>query len=144
MRLRVAGVGPPVVKLAGAAGGVGLYREEVDRARTAGFRVAELDLTGDRRDDPAPGPVTWDSLAGEVVQALDDMESTRAVLWGTSFGALVGLATAARRPERVRGLLLCAPPAPGWRPRLPLAALRHAETRRRPERVCAMRRWSAP
>jgi pimeloyl-ACP methyl ester carboxylesterase len=137
VKLRVEGNGPLVVKLAGAAGGVGLYHEEVGTARAGGFRVAALDLSGDRRDDPAPTPLTWDTLAGEVVQALDRLEAHRAVLWGTSFGSLVGLATAARYPEQVRGLLLCAPPEPGWRPRLPRLILRHASTRRRPARTAA-------
>jgi pimeloyl-ACP methyl ester carboxylesterase len=139
VKLRVEGNGPLVVKLAGAAGGVGLYHEEVGAARAAGYRVAELDLSGDRRDDPAPAPLSWDSVASEVARALDRLDARRAVLWGTSFGSLVGLATAARYPERVRALLLCAPPEPGWRPRFPLLILRHASTRRRPARVAT--RW---
>jgi len=117
MRLSCSGSGPLVVKLAGVAGGVGLYREEMDHAVAEGYRVAGLDTSGDRRDDPAPFPLTWDSLAGEVAEAVGRL-GDRAVLWGTSFGSVLALATAARHPERVSGLLLCHPPHPGRPPRV--------------------------
>ena len=141
MRLHVQGDGPLVVKVAGLAAGVGLYHEEVGRAWAAGFRVAELDTTGDRRDDPARAPITWEMLAGEVIEALDRLETERAVLWGTSFGSLVCLAAAARRPDRIRGLLLCSPPEPGWRPRPFLRLFDYTSSRRRPANVTA--RWFA-
>jgi 3-oxoadipate enol-lactonase/3-oxoadipate enol-lactonase/4-carboxymuconolactone decarboxylase len=110
MKLRVDGEGPLVIKLAGLASGVELYREEMDAAVAAGFRVAALDTSGDRRDDPAPGPVTWDLLTGDVERSLDELGERRAVLWGTSFGCHVALAAATRFPDRVAGLLLCVPP----------------------------------
>ena len=137
MRLRVGGSGPLVVKVPGLAGGSGLYDEEVARAREAGFRVAQLDPTGDRSDDPAAHPLSWDGLAAEVVEALDRLGSDSAVLWGTSFGCLISLAVAARQGQRVRGLLLCAPPRPGWRPPFHLWLLRLTERARRPERATA-------
>lgn len=112
MRIEVEGAGPLVVKLAGVAGGVGLYREECDAARAAGFRVAAVDLAGDRADDPAPQALTWDSLAAEVARAVDAAGGGPAVLWGTSFGTLIALAAAARWPGKVGGLLLCHPPDP--------------------------------
>ncbi|MBZ5638691.1 MAG: alpha/beta hydrolase [Acidobacteriia bacterium] len=135
MKLSAGGDGPLVVKLAGIAGGTGLYAEEMARVAEAGFRVAALDTTGDRSDDPAPGPITWDTLAGDVVRGLDALGSDRAVLWGTSFGSLVALAVSARRPERVAGLLLCHPPEPGRLPRPHAALVRWASTRRDPERA---------
>jgi pimeloyl-ACP methyl ester carboxylesterase len=110
MRFEVGGEGPLVVKLAGVAGGVALYREECDAARAAGFRVAAADLSGDRADDPAPQVLTWDFLAAEVARSVDAVGGGPAILWGTSFGTLVALAAAARWPGRVRGLLLCHPP----------------------------------
>ncbi len=107
-----------MLKIAGMVSGVDLYAEEMEVARTAGFQVAALDTTGDRRDDPAPGPLSWDLLSGEVVQALDRLDAERAVLWGTSYGCIIALATAVRYPERVSGLLLSFPPDPAWQPRL--------------------------
>ena len=104
--------GPLVVKLSGVAGGVGLYHEEMEAAARAGFRVLALDPSGDRRDDPAPGPIGWDHYVREVAVAIDQAGETKAILWGTSFGCLIALAVAARRPERVQGLLLSHPPDP--------------------------------
>jgi pimeloyl-ACP methyl ester carboxylesterase len=101
--------GPPVVKLAGIVGGIHLYNEEVTLAARAGFRVAALDVSGDRHDDPTKRTLGWDLYADEVVRDRQPVRS-RALLWGTSFGSLVALATAARHPERVAGLLLSHPP----------------------------------
>jgi len=138
MRLDDAGTGPLVLKLPGLAGGVGLQAEEVGRARAGGFRVAGLDTSGDRADDPVPGPLSWESLGAEVCAALDRLGAPRAVLWGTSFGCLICLAAAAAHPERVTGLLLCSPPDPRWRPRLYRALLEHAARRARPARAATV------
>ncbi len=135
MRLHAIGAGPLVVKIAGLAGGVRLYREEMEEAARAGFRVAALDTAGDRRDDPAPGRLTWDSMADEVFQAIERLGEERAILWGTSFGCLVALAAAARRPERVAALLLCHPPDPGSRPRAYLGLSDWAAGRPDPDAV---------
>ena len=97
---------PHVVQLAGIVGGCLLYRETGEALLRAGYRVALLDTAGDRRDDPAPGRLTWDFLAGEVVAGLDALGAERAILYGTSYGSLVALATAARFPARVQGVLL--------------------------------------
>lgn len=132
MRLRTEGRGPLVVQLAGLIGGVDLFAEARHRVVEAGYRVAALDNTGDRADDPAPWRLDWERLAGEVVEALDRLGERDAVLWGTSFGAHVALATAVRHPERVRGLLLCFPPSLGWRPKLYCAIHGWVERRKRP------------
>lgn len=119
MRLKVLDGGsgghdaPWVVQLAGIVGGCLLYREAGEALVRAGYRVALLDTAGDRRDDPAKAPLSWDYLAREVVEGLDALGAERAVLYGTSFGSLVALATAARYPERVSGLLLSHPPHHG-------------------------------
>jgi pimeloyl-ACP methyl ester carboxylesterase len=135
MRLCVRGEGPLVVKLAGLVGGVGIFDEEIGAA-AAEFRVAALDTSGDRADDPAPAPLTWDLLAGEVLAAVERLGEP-AVLWGTSFGSLVCLAAAARRPEAVRGLLLCFPPEPGWAPHAWVTVLRACRRSVAPDRAAA-------
>jgi 3-oxoadipate enol-lactonase len=136
MRLTLHGSdGPLVVKLAGIAGGIRLYDEEIAAVVAAGFRVAALDISGDRRDDPPNRPLDWSLYAGEVVEAIDRGGAPRAVIWGTSFGCLIALATASRHPERVCGLLLSHPPDPLWRPRLHLALLNWAERRSNPDLV---------
>jgi len=124
------------VKLSGIAGGVWLYREEMVAAVRAGFRVLVLDTTGDRRDDPATAPLGWDSLTGEVVRAID-RHGERALLWGTSFGSVLAMATAARHPDRVAGLLLCHPPDPLRPPPFHRAFLSWLRSRPHPERIAA-------
>ncbi len=134
MRMTVHGAeGPLVVKIAGIVGGVGLYYEEIACAVGAGFRVAALDISGDRYDDPASSPLGWELYAKEVEEAIDRDSKSRAILWGTSFGCLVALAAAARHPGRVSGLLLSHPPDPLWRPRLHLALLNWVERRADPD-----------
>jgi 3-oxoadipate enol-lactonase len=125
--------GPLAVKLSGIAGGIRLYDEEIAAAVAGGFRVAALDVSGDRRDDPPDRPITWDLYADEVKAAIDRAQAERGVIWGTSFGCMIALATAARHPERVSGLLLCHPPDPLRRPPMHLALLRWAERRGRPD-----------
>lgn len=131
------GSGPPVVKLAGIAGGVGLYREEVEAVARSGHQVAMVDLAGDRRDDPADDRLSWSFLSREVEAGFDELGLARALLWGTSFGALVALAHAARHPQCVSGLVLSLPPDPLHRPRLWKALHRWAT--RRPNADLAVR-----
>jgi pimeloyl-ACP methyl ester carboxylesterase len=136
MRITLHGTGGPlVVKLAGIAGGIRLYDEEIASAVAAGFRVAALDSSGDRRDDPPKQPLNWELYAAEVLEAIDRASASRAVVWGTSFGCMIALAAAARYPEHVCGLLLSHPPNPLWRPRLHLALLNWSERRSNPDLV---------
>jgi pimeloyl-ACP methyl ester carboxylesterase len=129
------GDGPWVVQLAGIVGGCLLYRETGEALVRAGYKVALLDTAGDRRDDPAKERLTWDFLAGEVVAGLDALKAERALLYGTSFGSLVALATAARFPDRVAGLLLAHPPRHGRKLFLP--AVRWAMRQKDPVRATA-------
>jgi pimeloyl-ACP methyl ester carboxylesterase len=117
------------VKLAGIAGGVGLYREEVEAVARAGHQVAMVDLAGDRRDDPAPVPLSWAFLADETRAGFDALGLDGAVVWGTSFGSMIALALAARHPSRVAGLVLSLPPDPSYRPRPWMALYRWARRR---------------
>ncbi len=134
MKLTLHGThGPFVVKLAGIAGGIRLYDEEIAAAVAAGFRVAALDVSGDRLDDPPNRKLDWDLYADEVQEAIDRALEMRALVWGTSFGCMIALATAARYPERISGLLLSHPPDPLWRPRLHRASLGWAERRSDPD-----------
>ena len=72
MKLTVHGTdGPLVVKLAGMAGGIRLYDEEIAAAVAAGFRVAALDVSGDRLDDPPNRQLDWGLYADEVQEAID-------------------------------------------------------------------------
>jgi len=135
VKLRVEGDGPPVVKLGGIAGGVELFREEIDQAIRSGFKVAALDNTGDRHDDPVPSTLTWELFTEEIENTLDTLEVDRAILWGTSFGCVIAMAAAARIPDRVSGLLLSFPPDPEYRPRPLLELYRWSIRKRRTDRL---------
>lgn len=76
-----------------------------------GLRVVTLDLLGHGRSDrPAdPNAYSVTSFADQVVALLDHLGAAQAVVGGTSLGANVALETAARAPERVRGLIVEAP-----------------------------------
>jgi pimeloyl-ACP methyl ester carboxylesterase len=127
--------GPVVVKLAGIAGGIRLYDEEIAKAVAAGYRVVAADISGDRWDDLAGRRIDWDLYAAEVAEAIERASAERAIVWGTSFGCLIALAAAARHPDRIRGLLLCHPPDPLRRPRLHRALLALTERGPSPDLV---------
>jgi pimeloyl-ACP methyl ester carboxylesterase len=72
-----------------------------------GNRVITLDLLGHGRSDRPPDVWRYSmpQYAEQVVALLDELEVDEAVIAGTSLGANVALETAARAPERVRGLV---------------------------------------
>lgn len=76
-------------------------------------RVFAPDLLGHGFTPPAPRPGIDENAA--IVERLLD-ETGPAVLFGSSMGGLVALATAARAPEEVRALVLIAPAVPGVPP----------------------------
>jgi pimeloyl-ACP methyl ester carboxylesterase len=73
-----------------------------------GHRVLCLDLLGHGRSDRPTHASAYriDSYAAQVFGLLDALAIPEAVLGGLSLGANVSLFAAARRPERVRGLVL--------------------------------------
>jgi len=59
---------------------------------------------------------TLDDLSDEIDRVLDDRGIESAVLCGVSFGGIVALRHAARRPSRTSALVLVSAPSPRWRP----------------------------
>lgn len=76
-----------------------------------GLHVVTLDLLGHGRSDRPADPLAYSvpAFAEQVVSLLDHLEIEQAVVGGVSLGANVALELAARRPERVRGLVVEAP-----------------------------------
>lgn len=109
--LHLGGGGRTVLVLPGVAGGVGLFRPNLQAASGAGARVVGVDLAGDRADDPRER-FDWPGFVGEIGEAIDRAGAARPVLWGNSFGAILALAFAAQAPERISALLLNGPPWP--------------------------------
>ena len=73
-----------------------------------GNRVVLLDLLGHGRSDKPrqPGAHRMDLYADQVLCLLDELGVDQVVLGGVSLGTNVSLLTAARAPEKVRGLVL--------------------------------------
>ena len=83
----------------------------------AGYRIIRLDMRGFGRSEPTPAGYRW-SLAGffadmEAVLAAENVDAFHFV--GESIGGLIGLAYAARRPERLRSAAVLSTPFNGRR-----------------------------
>jgi 3-oxoadipate enol-lactonase len=109
------GTGLPIVMIPGIQGRWEYMRPAID-ALAESFRVITFPLCGERgssRDlDPTRG---LDDFVDQIDAVLDDRHLTRAVICGVSFGGLIALRFAARRPERTSALVLVSPPGPTFR-----------------------------
>ncbi len=103
--------------------------------------------------EPAGG--WFDGWRRTIDALIDRAHERRAVLVGVSFGGVIAVHYAARRPDRVRALVLASTPGPGWRPdrrqrgylrhprlMLPLFAIR-GTLRLGPEILAARPSWPA-
>lgn len=98
----VEGSGPPLLLLNGGLMSLHAW-DPVARALTPRFRVVRCDLRGQLLS-PGPPPPTLEGHAADLVALLDRLGVTSAHVAGASFGALVGLALAARHAGRVRSV----------------------------------------
>lgn len=64
---------------------------------------------------------SFDSFVDYLDGVLNDASVERAVICGVSYGGLVALRYAARRPERTEALILVSTPGPQWKPNRRLA-----------------------
>lgn len=106
---REAGAGPALVLLHGIGNQSGSWVGQL-AALAPRFRTIAWDAPGYGGSDrlPAESPAAAD-YAGALAALLDALGIERAVLVGSSFGALIAGAFAASRPERTAGLLLLNP-----------------------------------
>ena len=73
---------------------------------TDSFRCISLDQRGHGQTDQPPTGYDWQSLAGDVVQALDQLGIRQVTVMGHSWGGYVALSVAAKFPDRVSGLVM--------------------------------------
>jgi pimeloyl-ACP methyl ester carboxylesterase len=84
------------------------------------WRVLPCSLPGEPGAESA-GNGSFESFVDHVDRVLDAAAIERAVICGVSFGGLVALRYAARRPGRTEGLILVSTPGPHWKPKPHLA-----------------------
>ena len=94
-----------LVFLHGVSGGAAGVIDILPRLTPPGWRGLAWDMPGYGASAPVE-PMTFDSLAGALVDLLDAAGLAQAVLVGHSFGGMVALQAAVRFPERISGLVL--------------------------------------
>jgi 3-oxoadipate enol-lactonase len=110
------GTGPVVVVIPGLQGRWE-WMSPALRTLATRCRVISYSLRGDLGSGgAAPAAPGFDDYVRQLDDILDKAAVPRATICGVSFGGFIALRYAARRPERVDGLILASAPAPGWHP----------------------------
>ncbi|MGK5546270.1 alpha/beta fold hydrolase [Streptomyces sp. URMC 127] len=104
----VHGSGPGLLLAHGAGGSIQGNYAPVIRALAEHHTVVAPDYPGSGATPRAEAPLTLDGLVDGIVAAADEAGLDTFTLLGYSLGTLVSVRTAARYPDRVRGLVLTA------------------------------------
>jgi 3-oxoadipate enol-lactonase len=80
------------------------------------WRVVTSSLPGERGSPPLSDEAGFDQFVRHVDDLMDAAHLSSAPICGVSFGGLVALRYAARRPARVKALILVSAPGPQWTP----------------------------
>jgi pimeloyl-ACP methyl ester carboxylesterase len=104
---------PPLVLIPGIQGRWEWMRPAIDELAKE-WRVIPCALPG---EPGAAGSMngSFDAFVDYVDGVLDAAEVERAVICGVSFGGLIALRYAARRPHRTQALILVSTPGPRWK-----------------------------
>lgn len=108
LEYHVGGRGEPLLLLHGLAGSSRNWCEVLP-ALVERYRVIAVDLPGHAHSAPLPRGATTADFADAAAAVLQAEGADRALVAGHSFGGLVALRLAQRRPELVGGLLLASP-----------------------------------
>jgi 3-oxoadipate enol-lactonase len=104
---------PPLVFIPGLQGRWEYMRRAVDAlapfCRVLTFSLDEIDAS--RRFNREKG---LDGYVDHIERMLDALNIDRAIICGVSFGGIVALRFAARRPDRTSALILVSTPGPRW------------------------------
>ncbi len=71
------------------------------------YRVLRYDTRGHGSSTAAPGPYSFDDLAGDVLVLMDHFGIGRATFVGLSLGGMTGLKLALDHPQRIQRLVCC-------------------------------------
>jgi pimeloyl-ACP methyl ester carboxylesterase len=110
VRYFAAGAGEPPVLLVHGLGGAAANWVEVAPRLLARHRVVAVDLPGHGGSAPLPAVSSLGALADRVALVAAQERLAPALVGGHSLGGTVAVQLALRHPERVRGLVLAAPP----------------------------------
>jgi pimeloyl-ACP methyl ester carboxylesterase len=110
------GEGPPVVVVPGIQGRWEWAKPALtELARTC--RAISYTLCGDIGSGrKLHAELGFENYTQQLEDVLNRAGLEQAVICGVSFGGMVALRYAARRPDRVSALILASAPGPGWRP----------------------------
>jgi pimeloyl-ACP methyl ester carboxylesterase len=147
-RLVVTGTGPPLILIPGIQGRWEWMKPAVD-ALSRHHRVLTFSL------DDVPDGRLFDAFVTSVDEAIRRTGVSRPSVVGISFGGVLAVRYAARRPDAIHRLVLVSAPGPTWRIdeqsashvrqpllRLPLFAARAAR-RVAPEAAAALPDWTS-
>jgi pimeloyl-ACP methyl ester carboxylesterase len=99
------GQGAPVILLHGGLGNSDHWSNQVP-ALAEHFRVIAIDSRGQGRSTRTRAPVSYDTMASDVLAVMDKLELTRASIVGWSDGGEIALKIAIMHPERVDHLFV--------------------------------------
>ena len=100
------GNGPTVLMLHGIGGGHTAFAPQVETLAAAGYRAVAWDMPGYGRSAPIE-PYTFKGLAQSALNLIDALQCESVTLLGHSMGGMVAQELIARRPDRVKRLVLC-------------------------------------
>jgi 3-oxoadipate enol-lactonase len=100
--------GAPVVCMTHSlASDSGMWAEQVPALLDAGYRVLRSDMRGHGGSEATPGEYTMQQLGDDLDALLVALGVERIHLVGLSVGAMLGMAFALARPEKLASLVLC-------------------------------------
>jgi len=98
------GRGRPLLLLHGGAGDGRQFSNQVP-VFSRSFRVVVPDERAQGRSTDGPGPLTYHTMAEDVVALMDHLRMKRADVMGWSDGGIIGLDIAIHHPERIEHLV---------------------------------------
>ena len=107
----VRGTGPTLVMIVGAGGDAGFYEGVAEELADA-FTVITYDRRGNSRSSGRTDkPMRFEEQADDAEAIVDGLAGGKALIYGSSLGALIALDLAARHPDAVEALIAHEPPA---------------------------------
>jgi pimeloyl-ACP methyl ester carboxylesterase len=97
------GAGRPVLLLHGGLASSDAWGYEVPRLRRT-HEVIVMDSRGQGRSSRPAGPLSYETMASDVLAVMDELHLRRVAIVGASDGGVIGLILAIHHPERVQAL----------------------------------------